>query len=252
MNALGRHRLVPSRTVRAAAFGCIVAAGALLVGACGTDGTPVSDGSTPSADTSADTSASSTPSTGAPVMAGGAFRVTAAAGQPKVVVTIIEDLACPACQQFESLTGTTLDGYAADPEIAIDYQIISFLDRVSPDRYSSRAANASYCVWHAGDGSATSQARWRGFQHTMFGRQPDEGGPGLGDDEIIAIAAESDVPDVADCITSGQYSDAVAATTDAVTNGSDFEGTPTVLVNGEKVTARSASELKAAVDAARR
>ncbi|WOC13026.1 DsbA family protein [Gordonia sp. MP11Mi] len=249
MNALGRHRRVTSRVGRTAALGCL-ATGALLIGACGIDGTPVPDRST--ADTSTGSGSSPAPSTGAPVMADGAFRVTSAAGQPKVIVTVVEDLACPACKQFESVVGPTIDGYGGDPDIAVDYRIISFLDRVSPDRYSSRAANASYCVWHAGDGSIKSQQAWRGFQHAMFQRQPDEGGPGLDDSEIIAIAAQNGAVDVADCITGGQYGADVSASTEQTQDDPDFTGTPTVLVNGEQIEVTSAADVKRAVEAARR
>lgn len=256
MNARGRHRFVQTRASRATALAALAAAGSLLVGACGVDGTPVSDGSTSTPDTSSQpTTAPESPSSttpGAPVMAGGAFRVTSAAGQPKVLITVIEDLACPACKNFESVVGSTLDGYGDDTEVAIDYRVISFLDRASPDRYSSRAANASYCVWHAGDGTVASQKAWREFQRTMFEKQPDEGGPGLDDDEITAIATESGISDVGSCITSGQYADDVTETTDETMNDSEFEGTPTVLVNGEKVTVSSADDVKDAVDAARR
>ncbi|MCF8568786.1 thioredoxin domain-containing protein [Gordonia sp. HY002] len=243
---------VRSRAARAVALGGLAATGALLVGACTVDGTPVSDGST-STETGASGSdgSTSTPS-GPSVTSNGSFRVTAAPGQPKVIVTVIEDLGCPACQKFEAIVGPTLDGYADDTEVAIDYKVISFLDRVYPDHYSSRAANASYCVWHSGDGSLGSAQTWRKFQSTTFGRQPTEGGPGLTDDELAAIAKQSGAPDVAGCITGGQYANEVSATTDETTDDSEFKGTPTVLVNGKEVTVTSAADVEDAVDAAKR
>lgn len=235
---------VRTRAARAVALCGLAAAAALAAGACTVDGTPVSDGS------GSDTSTSA-PS-GSTVTSNGSFRVTSAPGQPKVVVTVIEDLGCPACKNFESIVGPTLDGYADDTEVAIDYKVISFLDRVYPDHYSSRAANASYCVWHSGDGSPSSAQTWRTFQRATFDRQPAEGGPGLDDAELAAIAQQSGAPDVAGCITGGQYADDVSATTDETTGDSDFQGTPTVLVNGDEITVTSASSVKDAVEAARR
>lgn len=243
------RRLRPARTpaVRTLTVGGLAVAGALLVGGCTVDGSPVPDGSV-----AAPGSGSTSGPSGGPVTSNGSFRVTAAPGQPKVVVTVIEDLACPACQLFEKSVGPTLDGYADDTEVAIDYTVISFLDRAWPDHYSSRAANASYCVWHEGDGSPESARTWRDFQTAMFEEQPAEGGPGLDDSEIVAIAKQAGAPEVADCITGGQYSADVSATTDQTLDDPGFKGTPTVLVNGDELTVTTADDVKDAVESARR
>ena len=241
---------------RGAAAASLIAA-AVLVASCTTDGQairkagepPVSTGVAPESSTTS--SAPSSPGSPRGVdTVDNAFRITAAPGQPRVIVTIVEDMACPACATFEEVYGADVDAYATDPQVAVDFHIISFLDRMSPDEYSSRAANASHCVWRDGP-SATRAATWRKFQHAAFGAQPDEGGPGLPDARLVALAAEAGAPGAAACITGGERRSAVESTTSRIMDEPDFRGTPTVLVNGAKVDLGARDALRRAVDAAK-
>lgn len=215
-------------------------ASALLLAGCGVDGTAVKADGDSGPPTGTSTPNTSTP--GTPVAADGAFRVTES-DDVRVAVAIVEDMACPACKAFEAAYGSVLDEIAGLPGAAVDYRIISFLDRMSDDQYSSRAANASYCVWHrTGDDAARRQV-WLKFQTAAFGAQPDEGGPGLPDEKLVALAASSGANDVGSCITSGKYRADVASTSTKTLEDPSFEGTPTILVNGEKVDLRSAARL---------
>ncbi|GED99885.1 hypothetical protein nbrc107696_03320 [Gordonia spumicola] len=214
-----------------------LAASTLALGACTVDGAPrrAADVAATTADASGDTT----------------FRIHAGT-TPKVVVTVIEDLACPACALFESRFGSTLDAYAADPDVAVDYLVISFLDRMSADDYSSRAANASHCVWNNPDDQARQQSIWRGFQHAAFRVQPDEGGAGLPDDRLVRLADQAGATKAASCITGRQLATQVKRTTSTVTDDSRFAGTPTVRIDDADYTLSSPEALRAAIDEAKR
>lgn len=158
----------------------------------------------------------------------GAIRI----GQPDAPATvrIVADLQCPICKLFEAAHSELLRQAVADGTAQIEYNIVGYLDKASSTEYSTRSANASYCVADSGTD------KYQGWLELMFRKQPPEGGAGLSDDELIAIAREAGYTDpaVASCITDGTYKGYVAAmSSESLAEGID--GTPTVFVNGEKV-----------------
>lgn len=182
--------------------------------------------------------------TPAGVTATGAVRV----GDPnaKVVVRVVADLQCPACKQFEKINAKVLED-AAENGTAIEYDVISFLDRASSTQYSSRAANASYCV------AGQDHSKYQGWFAAMFEQQPAEGGKGLPDGKLIEIAKSAGYtdPSVAQCITDRTYDTYLRDKTEQVLNG-DVNATPTVFVNGKKLDSSQMSNgLGAAIAAAR-
>ncbi|MEV4125443.1 thioredoxin domain-containing protein [Nocardia sp. NPDC049707] len=165
----------------------------------------------------------------------------------KVVVRVVADLQCPACQQFEKRNAKTLEDAAKNGTAAIEYDVISFLDRASSTQYSSRAANASYCV------AGQDHAKYQGWFAAMFEQQPAEGGSGLPDSKLIEIAEKAGYTDpaVAQCITDRKYDTYVRDKTKQVLNG-DVNSTPTVFVNGKKLDSSQVfNGLAAAIAAAR-
>lgn len=157
----------------------------------------------------------------------GAIRV----GKPeaKTTVRVIADLQCPACKNFEAAYGSILEDAVNNGTAAVEYNVISFLDRVSTDQYSSRAANAAYCV------AEQDPTKFQGWLGRMYAQQPAEGGAGLTDEQLVAIAVESGYTDaVAGCIDERTYTDFVATKTEAVF-GEGVNSTPTVFVNGAQV-----------------
>ncbi|GAC66484.1 DsbA family protein [Gordonia soli] len=183
-----------------------------------------------------DTSDAATP---AGVTATGAIRLGDT--NAPVVITVVEDLQCPACRQFESISGSTLSELSQQKGVAVDYTTIAILDKASSTDYSSRAANASYCVAEA------DVAKWPAWHTTMFDEQPAEGSAGLTDDRLVEIAKDAGVGgDVANCITDGKYRDRVRATTQTAL-GKGVQGTPTVFVNDSQVQDVTPAGLRAAV-----
>lgn len=165
----------------------------------------------------------------------------------KVVVRVVADLQCPACKSFEKRNAKTLEDAAENGTAIIEYDVISFLDRASSTQYSSRAANASYCV------AGQDHSKYQGWFAAMFEQQPAEGGSGLSDSKLVEIAKNAGYtdPSVAQCITDRKYDTYLRDKTEQVLNG-DVNATPTVFVNGKKLDSSQLSNgLEAAIAAAR-
>ncbi|MQY18537.1 DsbA family protein [Nocardia macrotermitis] len=149
----------------------------------------------------------------------------------KVTVRVVMDLQCPYCKMFEANNGTTLEKAVTDHTAAVEYSVITFLDRASTTQYSSRAGNASFCVANAGLGY------YQKWLSAMFTQQPEEGSEGLTDAQLIQIAKTAGYTEdaVAQCITKRSYDTYLRTKTKEVL-ASGVNSTPTVTVNGKQVT----------------
>ena len=167
-------------------------------------------------------------------------------GDPDAAVTVevVEDFQCPVCQAFEEASGGVLQDLAATDGVNVSYRGIAFLDRASSTEYSSRALNASACVIEAADTEV-----WTDFHQQLYLQQPPEGGAGLPDSELVAIAEAAGADGVESCIRDRTYDAWVESTTDAAFD-EGVTGTPTVYVDGEVVEDVSPAGLQAAVDEA--
>lgn len=157
----------------------------------------------------------------------GAVRI----GKPnaKVTVRVVADLQCPACKGFEGANAQVLADAVNNGTAAVEYDVIAFLDKASTTRYSTRAANASYCVAEA------DPTKYQAWVSSMFAQQPPEGGAGLPNDKLVQIAKDAGYPDaVANCITDVKYDKYIQARTDDVLK-SGIKSTPSVFVNGKQV-----------------
>jgi protein-disulfide isomerase len=142
------------------------------------------------------------------------------------------DFMCPVCNQFEQIYGEAISGLVEDGTITHNIHPISILDRVSQGtEYSTRAANAMYCV-AAADGTAAVP-----FMQAMFANQPAEGTAGLTNEQILEIAGGVGVTGIDACVNDGEYSGFVTAMTGKtpVAPGAGGIGTPTIAVNGEVI-----------------
>ncbi|WP_415973373.1 DsbA family protein [Rhodococcus sp. 077-4] len=162
------------------------------------------------------------------------------------VISVVEDFQCPACKNFESISGSTLQQVADAGNVAVDYRPISILDRFSNGtKYSTRAASASICV------AENDRDSWMNWHNSMFAEQPAENGNGLSDDKLVEIAAAAgaDSPATASCIADGSYTDWVTTQTQSVL-GEGINGTPSVRVNGTDITNPTPENILAAAAAA--
>ncbi|WP_428338310.1 DsbA family protein [Mycobacterium sp.] len=146
---------------------------------------------------------------------------------PKAVVSFYEDFLCPACGNFERGFGPTVSKLIDGGEIAADYYMTGFLSRPQNQQYSSRAANAGYCV------ADESIDAFRRFHTALYTKdiQPDEAGTAFPDNaRLVELAREAGVVGkVPDCIKSGKYIPMV----DGLITSAGIHATPTVRINGQ-------------------
>ena len=143
------------------------------------------------------------------------------------------DFMCPICGDFEDLYGETIEDLVADGSITLNIHPISILDRYSQGtQYSTRAANAMYCV------ADTDPSASLPFLQAMFAGQPAEQTEGLTNEQILAIAEGAGVTGIDSCVNDGTFAAYVTSITEKtpVAPGAQGIGTPTVLLNGEFVT----------------
>lgn len=173
------------------------------------------------------------------VVAGG---IRTGSAEAPVTVVVYEDFLCPACRAADERLGATYDDLVERGEIALEHRPIAFLDRYSTDRYSTRALNAAACVV---DRSPTA---YPAFHDALLAAQPAEGGPGLTDDRLVALAEQAGASDVSSCVADLSFEDWTRRTTDAASRAG-VNATPTILVGGVPLTEWSEQALRSAVAA---
>ena len=158
-----------------------------------------------------------------------------------VTVTVYEDMMCPYCGLFEQVSSDKLKEYAESGDVEVRYHVVSFLDRASEDRYSTRAANA-LAVVHDTAGPEVAVE----FHDALFANQPEEGGAGLSDEQMIDMAVEAgaDEKAITGPIADLKFEPWVEDSTEAWSKRG-HTGTPTVTVNDEKIDFSSAEDLLA-------
>jgi protein-disulfide isomerase len=147
---------------------------------------------------------------------------------PKAVVSFYEDFQCPHCAAFEKSFGPTVSKLIDTGAVAADYYMVSILNSSANDNYSTRSANAGYCV-AAADTSPGKDA-FRRFHAALFAQQPEEGAPAPDNTALVETARQAGVVgNVPDCVKSGHNSDMV----DGLAKAAKISATPTVRINGE-------------------
>ncbi|ANY06526.1 DsbA family protein [Pseudonocardia sp. HH130630-07] len=159
--------------------------------------------------------------------------------QAPAKIDVYVDFQCPACKQFQEASGQTLDELRDSGQAQINYHPIAILDRVSPDRFSSRAAAAAGCVAEAG-----AFPEW---EKLMYANQPTEGDPGLTTEQMAQLAQQAGAQgDVAACIEDERFEPwAEGLTQQAFEAG--IQSTPTIRVNGQNLENPVPDEIRRAV-----
>ncbi len=144
--------------------------------------------------------------------------------EPKAVVSLYEDFLCPACRNFEQQFGPTINKLIDSGAVGADYYMVSILDRQG-DGYSTRAANAAYCV------AEENKDAFRRFHAALYAQQPEEGiGPFPDNARLTEVARQAGVTGgVPECINSGRYDEMVKG----LASAADVNATPTIRINGE-------------------
>ncbi|MEJ6488989.1 thioredoxin domain-containing protein [Leucobacter sp. USCH14] len=119
-------------------------------------------------------------------------------------VRVYVDYRCPYCSEFETANGETLERLAASGRATVEIIPLAFLDRVSPDAYSSRASGAMACV-----ADAQPDAAWEVHRHLFDPAvQPSETTNGLDNEALIDAVDEASGganEEVRSCIESERF-----------------------------------------------
>ena len=188
---------------------------------------------------SADKAAQAAASTPANLTDGGILVGSASA---PVTITTYEDFQCPACKSFEDANAAQIDAWVKAGTVKVVYRPISILDRASTTQYSTRALNAAAAVV---DSTPTA---FPAFHELLFANQPAEGSAGLTDGQLLDFATQAgaDTGAVRTALAKRSYDPWVTTVTDAFSKAG-YTGTPTILVNGTKLTDWSPTALADAV-----
>jgi protein-disulfide isomerase len=122
---------------------------------------------------------------------------------------------------------------ATDNRITLVQHPVAYLDRFSTNQYSTRASAASAC--------ASDDGHFQEYVSLLFANQPAEGSAGPTDQQLIQLGTKNGLSQkFAQCVRDKRYVTwAKKVSDDAGRAG--VTGTPTVLVNGKKVQANTAS-----------
>jgi protein-disulfide isomerase len=176
----------------------------------------------------------------------GRYAVPAGSPSAPVKVTVYEDFICPFCGQFEAASRTTLQKDIEQGKVQFQYHVLSFLDRSSSTRYSTRAANALAVVLDK-DGPAVAKQ----FHDLLFENQPQENSAGLTNDRLVQLAVQAGAnrSEVKKGIDSLGFQQWVKNVTDQASR-SGVNATPTVRINGKTVDATTTADLVSKVEQA--
>ncbi|MFI7288095.1 DsbA family protein [Streptomyces anulatus] len=145
-------------------------------------------------------------------------------------LTIWEDFRCPVCAQFETAFRDTITELADDGQVKVEYHLATIIDGNLGGTGSLRAANAAACAQDAGE--------FAPYHDVLFGNQPPEPDDAFGkNSRLIELAGEVeglDTPGFRSCVEDGEHDSWVKKSDTAFREGG-FQGTPTVLLNGESV-----------------
>lgn len=161
-------------------------------------------------------------------------------GEP-VQLVVFQDYECVHCADFEKENAELLKKYVDAGKLDVEYRNLNFLDKATPDQYSSRAANAAYLV-----AEQVSADQFLEYSQEVFTHQ---GTGGLSNQELAEIAGKHGASVTAEDIDENTYRHMVdVATRESVTNG--VAGTPTMFVDGKRYEEGAFEDmLKKAVDA---
>lgn len=160
---------------------------------------------------------------------------------PEIVVYV--DYQCPICQAFDVPNAAQMRSWVDTGAATVEIRPISFLDRASLNEYSSRAANAAFCVANFQPDSFFD------LHSLLMENQPMEGEEGHDDNKLFDFAnqAGAGTEEVKGCIQAKSFADYIQKHTEFVLSspqaGVTVTGTPTILVNGKQYTWNTGDEL---------
>ncbi|MCP3817304.1 DsbA family protein [Streptomyces sp. A3M-1-3] len=148
----------------------------------------------------------------------------------KSTLVIWEDFRCPACKSFEDNYRDTIHELSDEGQLKVEYHLATLIDGNMGGSGSLRSANAAACAQDAG--------KFTEYHDVLFQNQPPETDDAFAkNDRLIELAGKVEGLDTAafkQCVNEGTH-DSWAVKSNEAFQAGGFQGTPTVLLNGENI-----------------
>lgn len=160
-------------------------------------------------------------------------------------IQIYLDYQCPYCKKFELPNQSQIEKWVSTGVATIEIHPISFLDGMSPNKFSSRAANAAVCV------AEHSPNSFLKFNAAIFQIQPEERTPGPDNEEILKQAESVgavNIDEIKSCMDDRRYNTWIKQISDRALyeplpgSGLKMEGTPFILINDQQFKTENPAE----------
>ncbi|MGK5530376.1 DsbA family protein [Streptomyces sp. URMC 129] len=153
-------------------------------------------------------------------------------------LAIYEDFRCPACGQFETTFRDTIHELTDAGKLRVDYHLVTIIDGNMGGTGSKNAANAAVC--------AEDEGKFTEYHDVLFENQPAESDDAFADNSrLIDLAGDVEGLDTESfraCVQEGDH-DQWVENSNAGFLDSDFNATPTVLLNGDTIYGQSTDPL---------
>ena len=240
----------PSRSVIAAVVAVLAVVAvvvAIVIGRAASTSPEPTSSATPSASASPQADPGKAVPTGATGF-GGPLVVNSGAPANVPTLEVFEDPQCPICAQFEAAYGPTIAAMVKANQVKHVVHTMSFLDLNLRNDSSKRAANAAFC--------AADQGKFVPYMQAVYAGQPATEGQGWTDEQLTGFATGVGITGTGldqwkACVAAGTYLAHVAAL-ETNSEKAGVNSTPTVKLNGQKLTNVTPDGLVAAVKAATR
>ncbi|WP_059009206.1 DsbA family protein [Streptomyces specialis] len=153
-------------------------------------------------------------------------------------LAVYEDFRCPACGQFETTFRDTIHELTDAGKLRVDYHLVTIIDGNMGGTGSQNAANAAVC--------ADDEGKFPEYHDVLFENQPAETDDAFADkSRLIDLAGDVEGLDTASfraCVEDGDH-DQWVDTSNAGFLDSDYNATPTILLNGDTIYGQSSDPL---------
>ncbi|RLV08298.1 disulfide bond formation protein DsbA [Streptomyces griseocarneus] len=156
----------------------------------------------------------------------------------KHTLDLFQDMRCPICSVFEQNVGDTIDKDVKDGKYKVSYHIATFIDRNLPGTGSKNALSA------LGAALNVSPEAFSAYNKALYAKDnhPEETKDSFAKDDVLLKIA-NEVPqlkgnkDFEKNVKDGTFDKWALEVSDAFDSHKDVTGTPTLKINGKKLTA---------------
>ncbi|MCC3770285.1 thioredoxin domain-containing protein [Streptomyces sp. UNOC14_S4] len=155
----------------------------------------------------------------------------------KHTLDLFQDMRCPICSTFEQFNGDTIDKDVKDGKYKVSYHIATFLDRNLPGTGSKNALSA------LGAALNVSPEAFSAYNKALYSKanHPDETKDSFAKDDVLLKIANQ-VPQLKDNkdfeknVKDGTFDKWALEVSDEFDSHKDVTGTPTLKIDGKKLT----------------